>query len=47
MLEENVTNASNEHTVLVNELKTGAYILSIQKEVETSRIKFVNRIKDK
>jgi hypothetical protein len=41
MLEENVTNASNEHTVLVNELKTGAYILSIQKEGETSRIKFV------
>ena len=41
MLEENVTNASNEHTVLVSELKSGAYILSIQKEGETSRIKFV------
>ena len=41
MLEENVKNANNEHTVLVNELKTGAYILSIQKEGETSRIKFV------
>ena len=41
MLEENVTNASNEHTILVSELKTGAYILSIQKDSETSRIKFV------
>ena len=41
MLEENITNASNEHTVFVSELKTGAYILSIQKEGETSRIKFV------
>ena len=41
MLEETVTNVSNEHTILVSELKTGAYILSIQKEGETSRIKFV------
>jgi hypothetical protein len=41
MLEETITNVSNEHTILVNELKTGAYILSIQKEGETSRIKFV------
>ena len=41
MLEETVTNVSTQHTILVNELKTGAYILSIQKEGETSRIKFV------
>jgi hypothetical protein len=41
MLEENITNASNEHTILVSELKSGTYILSIQKEGETSRIKFV------
>ena len=41
MSEENITNASNEHTVLVSELKTGAYIISIQKDGETSRIKFV------
>jgi hypothetical protein len=41
MLEETITNASNEHTILVNELKTGAYIISIQKDGETSRIKFV------
>ena len=41
MLEENITSATNEHTILVSELKSGAYILSIQKEGETSRIKFV------
>jgi len=41
MIEETVTNVSNEHTILVCELKTGAYILSIQKDGETSRIKFV------
>ena len=41
MLEENITNASTEHTVLVSGLKSGAYIISIQKEGETSRIKFV------
>jgi hypothetical protein len=41
MIEENVTNVSNEYTILVNELKSGAYILSIQKAGETSRIKFV------
>jgi hypothetical protein len=41
MLEENITSVTNEHTVLVSELKSGAYILSIQKEGETSRIKFV------
>jgi len=41
MIEETVTNVSNEHTILVCELKTGAYILSIQKEGETSRVKFV------
>ena len=41
ILEENITNVSNEHTVLVSGLKTGAYILSIQKEGEISRVKFV------
>jgi hypothetical protein len=41
MLEEYIINAINEHSILVNELKTGAYILSIQKDGETSRIKFV------
>lgn len=29
MLEENIINASNNHNILVSELKTGAYILSI------------------
>jgi hypothetical protein len=41
IIEETVTNVSNQHTILVSELKTGAYILSIQKEGEISRIKFV------
>jgi hypothetical protein len=41
MLEETITNVSNEHTILVNELKSGAYILSIQKVGESIRIKFV------
>ena len=41
MLEEIITNASHQHTVLVNEIKTGAYILTIQKEDEISKIKFI------
>ena len=41
MLEETITNTNNKHSILVSELKTGAYILSIQKDGELSRIKFV------
>jgi hypothetical protein len=41
LLEETIINNNNKHYILVNELKTGAYILSIQKVGETSRIKFV------
>ncbi len=41
MLEETITNTNNKHSILVSELKTGAYILSIQKDGESSRIKFV------
>ena len=41
VLEENLTNATNEQTISIVELKTGAYILIIQKDGDTSRLKFV------
>jgi alpha-tubulin suppressor-like RCC1 family protein len=41
MIEETLTNSTNEHSVVINELKTGAYILIIQKEGKIVRLKFV------
>ncbi|MEI6506994.1 MAG: T9SS type A sorting domain-containing protein [Bacteroidota bacterium] len=41
VLEENLTTVINEQTISIAELKTGAYILTIQKDGETSRLKFV------
>jgi outer membrane protein assembly factor BamB len=41
MIEETILNSTNEHTVLVDKLKTGAYILTIQKDGKIVRLKFV------
>ena len=41
MFEETITNKNNNHHFLVSEVKTGTSILSIQKNGELSRIKFV------
>jgi hypothetical protein len=41
MLEENITSATNEYALFVSGLKPGSYIFTIQKDGETSRIKFI------
>ena len=41
MIEETITNSSNEHSILVDKLNTGTYILSLQRGGRIIRLKFM------